>query len=226
MRQARRSVGTGRGRASPGLRADAERNRGRIVHAARRLYAAEGLGVSMAAVAREAGVGKATLFRHFTTPQQLVDAVFADRMGEYVTATSEALAEADGWQAFVGYIWKVCEMQASDLGFADLLTVTFPAADSLQELRAAAHRGFLEIIARAKATGHLRDDFESEDLVVLLMANAGVVSATASEAPTSWRRLVAQTLRGYANHGAPLAPLPPAPSSDDLNRAMARAPAG
>jgi AcrR family transcriptional regulator len=192
------------------------------VHAARRLYQADGLGVSMAAVARDAGVGKATLSRHFATPQQLVDAVFADRMNEYVTATIEALAEPDGWQAFVGYTWTVCEMQASDLGFADLLTVTFPGAVQLEQLRASAHHGFLEIIARAKATGQLRADYESEDFVVLLMANAGVISATAKEAPHSCRRLVGQALRAYATPGAPLPAMPPAPSSHDLNRAMAR----
>lgn len=223
MQEARPAGDVGQCRPVSALRADAERNRGRIVDAARRLYAAEGLGVSMAAVAREAGVGKATLFRHFATPQELVDAVFADRMGAYAVATTEALAEPDGWQAFVGFIWKVCELQASDRGFADLLTMTLPAATNLEGLRAASHHGFVEIIARAKTTGHLRDDFESEDLVVLLMANAGVVSATAGDAPDSWRRLVAQTLRGYAEPGAPLPPMPPAPSSDDLYRAMARA---
>src|SRR3989442_14198588 len=110
MREARLAGDVGHCRAVSGLRADAERNRGRIVDAARRLYAAEGLGVSMAAVAREAGVGKATLFRHFATPQELVEAVFADRMGAYAVATTEALADADGGPAFVGFLWEGFEM--------------------------------------------------------------------------------------------------------------------
>ncbi len=54
------------------------------------------------------------------------------------------------------------------------------------------------------------------------MANAGVISATADDAPDSWRRLIGQLLRGFASPGAPVAPMPPAPSSDDLYRAMAR----
>jgi len=214
--------GPRRRRSPTSLRADAERNRERIMDAARALYAREGLNISMAAVAREAGVGKATLARHFTTPQQLIDAVFADRMDAYVQATAEALAEDDPWHGFVRYIVAVCEMQARDRGFADVLRLTFPAAENLEERRTEAYHGFLQIIARAKASGHLRSDFESEDLILLLMANAGVISATAKDAPYSWRRLVGQMLRGYATPDAPLPPMPAAPSSDDLSRAMAR----
>jgi AcrR family transcriptional regulator len=74
----------------PALRADAERNRERIMQAARRLYATEGLGASMASVAREAGVGKATLSRRFATREDLIAAVFTDRMDAYATAVARA----------------------------------------------------------------------------------------------------------------------------------------
>ncbi|HEY8718897.1 helix-turn-helix domain-containing protein [Pengzhenrongella sp.] len=222
MDTAETTSGTHPERPVPALRADAERNRERILAAARVLYAREGLRVSMAAVARQAGVGKATLSRHFTTPQQLIDAVFADRMDAYVEATAKALADADPWHGFVSYVTDVSEMQARDRGFASVLTLTFSGADALEERRAEAYHGFLEIIERAKATSHLRADFASEDLILVLMANAGVISATADDAPDSWRRLIGQLLRGFASPGAPVAPMPPAPSSDDLYRAMAR----
>ena len=81
-------------------------------------------------------------------------------------------------------------MQAADRGFATVLSMTFPAAEELEARRSKAYRGFVELIARAKATGHLQADFTPEDLVVLLMANAGVIAATADAAPDSWRRLV------------------------------------
>nr|AXL05727.1 TetR/AcrR family transcriptional regulator [uncultured bacterium] len=204
------------------LRADAERNRERILAAARRLYATEGLGVSMASVAREAGVGKATLSRRFATREDLINAVFADRMDGYATALTEALADPDPWHAFTRYIEAVCGMQAADRGFADVLVMTFPAAEALEARRAESYQGFLELVARAKATGHLRPDFVSEDLVVLLMANAGVIAATGEDAPEAWRRLVGQMLRAFAAPGAPLPPLAHAPSSPDLSRAMAR----
>ncbi|MBA4860690.1 TetR/AcrR family transcriptional regulator [Streptomyces sp. PSKA54] len=205
-----------------GLRADAERNRERILAAARRLYAAEGLSVSMASVAREAGVGKATLSRRFASREELITAVFADRMDAYAEAVTEALADPDPWHGFIRYIEAVCAMQAADRGFADVLTMTFPAAKALEARRTEAYNGFIEVITRAQNSGHLRDDFTSEDLVILLMANAGVVAATGDAAPDAWRRLVGQMLRAYATPGTELPPLPPAPAPRALYRAMIR----
>ncbi|MGP4009746.1 TetR/AcrR family transcriptional regulator [Streptomyces sp. 4N124] len=204
------------------LRADAERNRCRILAAARRLFATEGLGVSMASVAREAGVGKATLGRRFATREELVNAVFADRMDAYVGVVTEALADPDPWHGFAGYLHAVCAMQAADRGFADVLTMTFPAAKALEARRTEAYNGFLELIARAKNSGHLREDFVSEDLVILLMANAGVIAATGDAAPDAWRRLVGHMLRSYATPGAPIPALPEAPAPTALYRAMVR----
>jgi AcrR family transcriptional regulator len=201
-----------------------ERNRKRILQAARRLFASEGLSVSMVSVAREAGVGKATLSRHFAAREDLIDAVFADRMDDYVDLTREALADPDPWRGFTRYIESVCAMQAADRGFAAVLSMTFSTADALEARRAQGYEGFLKIIARAKASGHLREDFASEDLVVLLMANAGVITSTGDAAPDSWRRLVGQMLRAFASPGTSPPPLPPAPSSTDLLRAMAREP--
>ena len=205
-----------------GRRADAKRNRERILAAARLLYATEGLDISMASVARKAGVGKATLSRHFATPGELIDASFADRMDAYVQVTSVALTSDDPWAAFVDYVWTVCEMQARDRGFADVLTLALPGAEEFEARRAQAYAGFLKIIERAKATGHLRADFTSSDMVLLLMANAGVVAATTDAAPDSWQRLVAQVLRAWATASAPERAMPDAPSSVDLHRAMTR----
>ncbi|NDZ81011.1 TetR/AcrR family transcriptional regulator [Streptomyces sp. SID10853] len=205
-----------------GLRADAERNRDRIVAAARRLFATEGLGVSMASVAREAGVGKATLSRRFTTRDDLVNAVFADRMDAYAGAVQTALNDPDPWHGFTGYLHDVCAMQAADRGFADVLTMTFPAAKALEARRTEAYNGFLELITRAKGTGHLRDDFTSQDLVILLMANAGVINATGDAAPDTWRRLVVHMTRSYATPTAPVPLLPDVPAPAALYRAMIR----
>lgn len=92
------------------------------------------------------------------------------------------------------------------------------AAKALETRRTGAYNGFLEPIDRAKGTGHLRDDFTSQDLVVLLMANAGVVNATGDAAPDTWRRLVAHMLRSYAAPGAP----PPATRRTPADRAASR----
>ncbi|NUP24384.1 MAG: TetR/AcrR family transcriptional regulator, partial [Streptomyces sp.] len=198
-----------------------ERNRGRIIAAARTVFGRDGLNASMASVAREAGVGIATLFRHFPRKEDLLAAVFADRMHAYAQTTAEALADPDPWNGFTGYIHTVCAMQAADRGFADVLIMSFPGAPSIEEHRAQAYEGFLELISRAKDSGRLREDFTSRDLVLLLMANAGVLSATADAAPDAWRRLVAWMIQSFQApaRGA----LPDPPEDTALYEAMRRA---
>ena len=204
--------------AGPPLRRDAERNRERIIAAARAAFAADGIEISMASVARAAGVGIATLFRRFPTREDLIDAVFADTMNAYVDAVTEALDDPDPWHGFTAYVHAVCAMQAANRGFAEVLTMTFPAAIELEDQRRRAYLGFLELIDRAKATGRLRPDFTPQDLVILLMANAGVVAATTAVAPPAWQRLVGYMLQAFA---APQpATLPPPPDPDTLARAM------
>ena len=206
------------GQAAQPLRRDAERNRERIIDAARHAFAADGIEVPMAAVSRAAGVGIATLFRRFPTREDLISAVFADTMDAYVDAVTTALADPDPWHGFTAYVQAVCAMQAADRGFAEVLTMTFPAATHLEERRALAYRGFLELIDRAKAAGRLRPDFASQDLVILLMANAGVIAAAGTAATDSGRRLVGYMIQAFT---APQPDtLPPPPDPDALAQAM------
>src|SRR3954469_13117752 len=104
-----------------GLRADAERNRRRLVAAAREVFAEEGLSASTNEVARRAGVGVATLFRRFPTRDALVAAAFEEKMEAYGAAVRDALDDPDPWHGFCTYLETVCAMQARDRGFADVL---------------------------------------------------------------------------------------------------------
>ncbi|WP_405539340.1 TetR/AcrR family transcriptional regulator [Streptomyces sp. NBC_00075] len=204
----------------PSLRTDAERNRSLLATAARQVFAEQGLDAPMAVIARRAGVGIATLYRRFPTREDLIGAVFADRMDTYVDLIDEALADPDPWHGFRTYIEHICAMQAADRGFADLLTMTLPMAKGLEARRAEAYERWLELIARAKEGGRLRSDFSPQDLPVLLIANAGVLAATVDAAPDTWRRQVAYLLQAFAVQGPD--PLPPAPAPRDLFRAMRR----
>ena len=202
-----------------GLRTDAERNRARILDAAHSVFAEQGLDAPMAEVARRAGVGIATLYRRFPAREDLIAATFADKMTAYADAIDEALADPDPWHGFCTYVERICGMQAADRGFTHVLTMTFPTAKALEADRARAYRGFTELIARAKATGALRPDFSDKDLIVLLMANAGVIGAAGDAAPDTWRRLVGYMLQAFSAGNT--TPLPPAPRGKDLFRAMA-----
>jgi AcrR family transcriptional regulator len=202
------------------LRRDAAENRERIIEAAREVFREQGLQAPIEEVARRAGVGIATLYRRFPTRPELITCAFAAKLQEYSDATEEALAYEDPWQGFSWYVERVCEMQAGDHGFNDVLTMTFPSAAEFEEVR---HRTFLrfrELTKRAKKVGRLRRDFSTEDLPLILMANAGVVAASSAAAPEAWRRVVRLILQGLE---APArGPLPKPPSPDQMLRAMQR----
>lgn len=202
------------------LRADAERNRRRIVEAARAVFAESGLEVPLEVIAQRAGVGIATLYRRFPTREDLVAASFAPRMDEYLAAVEEALRAADAWDGLCGFAARACAMQAADRGLSDVLAQTFPTAKALEGQRAEAYGGLAELVGRAQAQGALRPDFVMEDFVLLLMANAGVVQATREVAPEASRRFVALLLDGFRSEGAHPLPAPPAPAR--LYRAMLR----
>ena len=203
------------------LRVDAERNRQRVVAAARQAFAELGIEVPMEEIARRAGVGVGTLYRRYPTRGDLIAAAFEDKMHEYADAAQQALADADPWHGFCGYVERICAMQAGDRGFTTVLTMTFPTAKRFEAERAQGFADFITLIDRAKAAGRLRADFVAEDLPMFLMANAGVLSATADAAPGTWRRLVGYLLQACA---APAAqPLPDPPTPRQVYKAMVRA---
>jgi AcrR family transcriptional regulator len=132
------------------LRADAERNRERVLETAPEVFAEFGLDVSTNEIARRAGVGVATLFRRFPTRDDLVAATFAEKMRAYSEAIDEALADPDPWNGFCTYMERVCRMQADDRGFADVLTMTFPTAKEFEEERNRSANALGELLDRAK----------------------------------------------------------------------------
>jgi AcrR family transcriptional regulator len=179
------------------LRADAERNRAALLAAAREIFGEHGLDASLDEIARRAGVGNATLYRRFPTRRDLIAEVFAGQMTEYVELAERALHESDPWAAFVGYLTRLFELQATDRGLSELLVSTgFDDDERLSALRAAAQRGASEVIARAQRAGVLRADFTRRDISLLMRANAGVVRA--SSELDAWKRQLALLLDGLA----------------------------
>jgi AcrR family transcriptional regulator len=205
------------------VRADALRNRAALVAAARQVFGERGLDAPLDEIARRAGVGNATLYRRFPTREALISAVFVERVAEYARAADRAIGEADPWTGFEQYVRYVLHVQASDRGLADLLArdVHDPHCEDdgeLDRLRAHAYEGFVQLVERAQQSGALRSDFVPQDMVLLLMANAGLVHRTADAAPTSWARLAAFLLDGLRSEAATEAP--PAPSEEEVVAAM------
>ncbi len=196
---------------STSLRSDAARNRAALVAAAREVMAESGLEAPLDEIARRAGIGNATLYRRFPRRVDLIAAVFADRMADHARAVESALAACDPWDGFRSYIEAATELQVHDRGIADLITMDVSMASEIQELRDQAFDGLVEVIERAKAAGALRADSTPEDIVVILQANAGLVTRAHPVAGQASRRLVHVLLDGLRADAATVGPTAPSP---------------
>ena len=203
------------------LRVDAERNRVALLTAAREVFAEQGLEAPLEEIALRAGVGIATLYRRFPTRGQLVAAALVDKIAQYAEAAEQALAIPDPWAGFASFVERICELQADDRGLSDLLSMTLPTDDRIEQLRKIANQRVARLVARAKATGRLRQEFVAEDLLVLLVANASVVHVTRQDAPEAWRRFVGLMLDAFGQTRESSA-LPAPPTRAQMTAAMLR----
>lgn len=202
------------------LRADAARNRAAIVEAARQVFAEQGLDAPLDEIAQRAGTGNATLYRRFPTREDLVSAVFAERMAEHLAAVEAGLADPDAWNGFASYMRTVAAMQSRDRGIADLVTMDGPAVPYIERLRAEAFDGLVRLVERARCAGALRADFTTEDVVVFLMANAGLVERAHGVTAQASARLVHVLLDGLRSAAATDGPA--APTARRVRLAMRR----
>lgn len=205
-------------RARP-LRADAALNRDRILSAAAELFAERGLNVPLEEIARRAGVGVATLYRRFPTRADLAAAAFERSMSKYTEAVDRALENPRAGDGFRGLIFDLCALQASDAGLRDLLTTSFPDRSAIEESTNEAVEKLKVLIGRAQAEGSIRSDLVVADVVVLLLANSGVLAATGNAAPDAWQRFAALIVDAFSADGASSLPSPP--DEQQLRRSVA-----
>jgi AcrR family transcriptional regulator len=211
-------VTTGDG--SKKLRLDAARNRARIVSAAREVFASQGLDVSLRQIALHAGVGEPTLRRRFASREDLVAEAFQDKIAVYADLAEEALRAPDPWAGFTEFVCRLALMQLADRGFTEVLTMTFPVAMRAEEQRRRAYAAVAALVDRAQQQGVLRADFSPEDLVLVLMAHAGVVAAGGELSEAFSSRLLAYLFEAFAAPGS--GELPAAPSVSATYRALLR----
>ena len=193
------------------LRRDAQRNRERLVEAARAVFAERGLDVPLEEVTRRAGVSIGTLYNRFPTRADLVRAVFADRAESVSRLAERALAMDDPWEGFVHFVEQVCHMQATDRGYNDLSARSIPqAAPTPEHVRG--YQLMTQVVDRARRSGALRPDFVLSDMAFVTWAITRTIEATAGVEPEAWRRhlaLVLDGLRASAAHPLPVPALTP-----------------
>jgi AcrR family transcriptional regulator len=153
-------------------RADAVRNRERVIAAARKVMAHKGLDAQMDEIARGAKVGVGTVYRHFPTKDALVEALAGDRFERLAELASEALERDEPWEAFCDFMRAAARIQTEDLALSEVL-VSRPETMA----RAAEAVGILdltaEIMRRAQKSGELRPDADPTDVPMMMCALAG-----------------------------------------------------
>lgn len=173
---------------APRLRKDAALNRGRIIAAARREFAARGIDASLEQIARSAGVAIGTLYRHFPTRVDLLLAAFAEKFDSFMAAADEALTAEDPWNGLSSYLEALCGMQAGDRGFNDFVSMRFPSCAETEAMHDRVCDVMARILLRAQEADVVRRDLTIADLITVTWANSRIIEATADIAPNAWRR--------------------------------------
>jgi AcrR family transcriptional regulator len=150
-------------------RADARRNYERLVEAARKVFADQGGGASMEAIAKQAGVGAGTLYRHFPKRIDLVEAVYREDVDALVGSAERGLAELDPWAALDAWLHAYTDYGRAKRTFLNELHEAFEKNPDLKpasrdRVWAACNR----VLARAQEAGLARSDIDGEDLMQLV----------------------------------------------------------
>src|SRR3954470_20317460 len=109
------------GRTSPTMRRDAAANRERLLAAAGELFAEQGLSVTLNDIAHHAGVGVGTAYRRFANKDEVIDALFEQRLHQVIALATEAVQDPDAWRGLTTFLERSLEMQLEDRGLTELL---------------------------------------------------------------------------------------------------------
>jgi AcrR family transcriptional regulator len=186
------------------LRADARRNRERVLAAAREVFADQGREAQIDDVARRAQVGVGTVYRHFPTKEALIDAIAGEAFERLVIVAEDQLANnADPWESLEKTLWAGAELLAGDRAVSELMSEsTFNVDFEVQKRMSFAMDGLLQ---RAQAAGALRPDVILDD-ITMLMCGVGSATVKSHVVPDSWRRHLCVVIDGLraANASGPL----------------------
>jgi AcrR family transcriptional regulator len=178
------------------LRRDAERNRQRILDAARVVFAERGLSGSHDDIAREAGVGVGTVYRRFPDKQQLIDALFEARIEEIADVARAAVDHPDPWEALVGFLMRTQELHSEDRGLKEIVLGGARGTERAVAARSVIAPLAAQILKRAKDAGVLRGDVELTDIPLIQLAIGTIAESSRDVAPDVWRRTMTLLLDG------------------------------
>jgi AcrR family transcriptional regulator len=175
-------------------RADARRNRERILAAAREAFAVDGPSVSLDEIARRAGLGAGTVHRHFPTKEELLTAVIADRLRELAGAAEGLADAADAGEAFLTFFHRLVASARQHLALAAAFTTPADVGDSVRDAGTSLSAAIEVLLARAQQAGAIRSDIGVGELHAII-AGAVVIEQRLST-PASRGRGIAVIVDG------------------------------
>ena len=198
------------------LRSDAARNRERILVAAEEVFAARGLEATLDDIAAHAGLGVGTVYRRFANRDELVDALFTEKLEGVAADARRALDEPDSWVALQRLLEIMGGVVTTDQGLFEVLVCRPGGHEAVRGLMLPIVTAVFE---RAQADGHLRADIAPTDFPMMLRMFAGIAEAAKDIRPDLWRRYLTLVLDGLRADRSELSPLPVPPiNPDDIDR--------
>lgn len=159
------------------LRADAERNRRRLLEAAEALFGERGLDVGVGEIAERAGVGRGTLFRNFASKEHLIAAIVAERMDYAARRGIELLDAEDPGEALFGFLDEIVSRQQADRALFEAVGEMFMANDEIRSAQAEVLGVLDQLLVRAQAAGVVRGDIGALDVLMLVKGICTAASA-------------------------------------------------
>jgi AcrR family transcriptional regulator len=211
LRKAKEAYVTGDDAAVRPLRRDAEKNRQRILTAAAEVFTQRGLDVSLDDIARHAGVGVGTVYRRFADKEDLVQALFTERVDKIATLAELALDEPDPTRALVSYLEQMATAMAGDVGLRQLLMFSTCADDRISYVRQRMAPLVGALVERAQASGQIRADLASTDLPFMILMLSMAAEYAQDCKPEVWRRYLTLLIDGMLASRDGITPLPVPP---------------
>ncbi|GAB2785342.1 TetR/AcrR family transcriptional regulator [Streptomyces daliensis] len=203
------------------LRADAERNRRRLISAGQELFAERGLDVTLDDIARHAGVGVGTAYRRFANREELIEAVFEDALQHLIDLTETALAHEDPWEGLVQIFTASGDDFAHSRGLREVLLESAQGKARSNALQERLTPNLSAILTRAQQAGQLRDDIEPTDFPLIQLMLGTVTQHTRTVTPDLWKRYLTLILDGLRSERNAATPLPrPALTPEEFDRTV------
>lgn len=178
-------------------RSDAVRNRASILKAASHAFATQGSGVDVREIARSAGVGMGTLYRHFPTKDLLLETVLREHFAEWTRTARDAATDQDPAEALSAFLYDALERQANHRALVEQFAETWDTTEGIATCRRELHPVIDGLVARCHDAGVLRPGVTGEDISLLLVGLGRIAQlASVQGDPLLWRRALQIALDG------------------------------